>query len=74
MTTKLNIKITNDVQEFEKRVAAGESPEAVLKNMLRRIYKEQDRDTRHACAESVLQSNGPNDAHNICMNVNTLGA
>lgn len=74
MTTKLNTKMAKDIEEFNTRTAAGESPEAVLKNMLRRIYKEQDRDTRHACAESVLQSNGPNDAHNICMNVNTLGA
>lgn len=47
-------------------------------------YKEQDRDTRHACAENVLtcfdynESNGDSDlalierseAHNACMNTN----
>ena len=72
MTSKLNQKIEKDIAEFNKRVSTGESNDAVLKNMLRRIYKEQDRDTRHACAEQVLQSNGPEDAHSICMNVNTF--
>ena len=48
MTSKLNQKIEKDIAEFNKRVSTGESNDAVLKNMLRRIYKEQDRDTRHA--------------------------
>ncbi len=72
MTSKLNQKIEKDIAEINKRVSNAESNNAGLKNMLRRIYKEQDRDTRHACAEQVLQSNGPEDAHSICMNVNTF--
>jgi len=46
---------------------------------LERLLKEQDRDTRHACAEAVLQmdepldsSNAPSMAHNICMNVKAV--
>jgi hypothetical protein len=72
MTSKLNKKIETEIAEFTSRVSAGEKPEAVLTNMLRRIHKEQDRDTRHACAEGVLQSNGKDDAHSICMNTNTF--
>lgn len=72
MTTKLNQKIEKQISAFSERVTNGEKPEAVLKSMLRLMLKEQDRDTRHACAEAVLQSKGANDAHNICMNVNAL--
>lgn len=72
MTTKLNQKIEKEINDFSSRVSSGEKPEAVLKNILRRVLKEQDRDTRHACAEAVLQSNGKDDAHSICMNVNAL--
>lgn len=48
------------------------------------LLKEQDRDTRHACAEAVLQCRevcetptggsaiSPDDAHAACMNVNAV--
>ncbi len=32
------------------------------------LLREQDRDTRHACAEAVLQADDANHAHDICMN------
>lgn len=72
MKTNLNQKMEKEVAEFNTRLTNGEDPEAVFKNMLRRIIKEQDRDTRHACAEGVLQSSDSNDAHDICININTL--
>lgn len=33
------------------------------------LLKEQDRDTRHKCAEGVLQVTDSSHAHNICINV-----
>lgn len=43
------------------------------------LLKEQDRDTRHACAEAVLQMDEPLDpsaapliAHDICMNTRAI--
>lgn len=48
------------------------------------LLKEQDRDTRHACAEAVLQCRevcetptggsaiSPDAAHDVCMNVQAL--
>lgn len=38
-----------------------------FKNHVRMALKEQDRDTRHACAESVINSTDP---HSSCMNCN----
>lgn len=72
MRTNLNQKLEKEMAEFSSRLNAGEQPDAIFKNMLRRIIKEQDRDTRHACAEQVLQSSDANDAHDICMNINIL--
>lgn len=40
-----------------------------------RIYmaiKEQDRDTRHACADAVLSCENKTEAHSVCMNVQAL--
>jgi hypothetical protein len=46
---------------------------------LKRLLLDQDRDTRHACAEAVLQMDEPLDssaapsiAHNICMNTKAV--
>ena len=55
-----------------------------FKDLLMRIRKEQDRETRHACAEAVLDippgvilTKGicgifPDDAHDACINANAL--
>lgn len=37
--------------------------------IIRRALKEQDRDTRHACAEAVI---GAGDPHAACMNVKAV--
>jgi len=44
-----------------------ESKQALIK-----LFKEQDRDTRHACAEAVLQCGTVKGAHDACMNVKAV--
>lgn len=73
MTSKLNKKIDEEMAEFIAKMESGFAPDAAFKSILRRVLKEQDRDTRHACAESVLQTNNADEAHEACMNCNTFG-
>lgn len=48
--------------------------------VIKRALRDQDRDTRHACAEAVLMCKEDvsgeciwkNDAHSACMNVKTV--
>ena len=61
-----------------------ETPLQEIREMLLKIRKEQDRDTRHACAEAVLDippgvilTKGicgifPDDAHDACINAKAL--
>ena len=71
-----------DAIEFCKYLMG--TPIRDIRKMLLKIRKEQDRDTRHACAEAVLNipycvetANGgdaisPDDAHDACMNAKAL--
>lgn len=72
MTSKLNKKIEDEMAVFNAKMESGFAPDAAFKAILRRILKEQDRDTRHACAELVLDTNTPDEAHDACMNCNTF--
>ena len=72
MTSKLNKKIDEEMATFMAKMEAGFTPDAAFKAVLRRILKEQDRDTRHACAEAVSQTSSTDEAHDACMNCNTI--
>lgn len=50
-----------------KLPSSGPAFSAILKTI-----KEQDRDTRHACAEVVTQCNSPEEAHDACMNAKAV--
>ena len=39
-----------------------------FKQLMYAALKEQDRDTRHACAEECIQATSKEKCHNICMN------
>lgn len=69
MEKDLNTKMNNEIKHFQEKLAAGFDPVAAFTAMLPRILKEQDRDTRHNCAEAVLNTADSNEAHNACMNV-----
>lgn len=72
MEQDLNTKVNNEVKQFMEKIQAGFDPVTVFTIMLPRILKEQDRDTRHNCAESVLHTTNGTEAHNACMNVNSF--
>lgn len=72
MTSKLNKKIEDEMATFMAKMEAGFTPDAAFKAVLRRILKEQDRDTRHACAEAVLQTYSTGEAHDACINCDTF--
>lgn len=72
MTSKLNKKIDEEMAVFITKMESGFAPDAAFKAILRRVLKEQDRDTRHACAESVLQTKNADEAHDACINCNTF--
>ena len=42
------------------------------KQAITRALKEQDRDTRHACAEAVIQCGTLCSAHDACMNTRAV--
>lgn len=72
MTSKLNKKVEEEMAVFVAKMDSGFTPDTAFKAILRRVLKEQDRDTRHACAEAVLQTDSKDSAHEACINCNTF--
>lgn len=63
-------KLLVDALVAEDGLDVGAMMHRAIENRVTLLLKEQDRDTRHACAEAVIGCNSVNDAHNVCMNVN----
>ncbi|EGR2227226.1 hypothetical protein QX249_11430 [Vibrio parahaemolyticus] len=63
----------------EDGLDVGAKMHRAIEARIEKALKEQDRDTRHACAEAVItcetKSNdliSKDEAHNICMNINAV--
>lgn len=72
MTSKINKIIDEELVKFSAATQNGATAEAAIKTMLRRLLKEQEKITRTACAEAVLKSNNEHEAHELCLDVDTL--
>ena len=71
----------NVITEWREREYSCESQKtAWLQKLIITAIKEQDRDTRHACAEAVLKCNRDmsdeciwlDEAHDACINVDAV--
>ena len=72
MRNNLNQYIEKDIEEFESRIANGEKPNAILTSMLRRIYKQQEKNTIAACSNIIIEKTGDIDLAEQLSNANTL--
>lgn len=72
MTINLENKIKEELEKFKEKMEKGFNPMEAFSAMLPRILKEQDRDTRHACAEAVLKSENGTEASGECINTQTF--
>ncbi len=72
MRNNLNQYIEKDIEEFESRIANGEKTNAILTSMLRRIYKQQEKNTIEACSNIIIEKTGDIDLAEYLSNANTL--
>lgn len=72
MTSKINQKVDAELAVFVEKMAEGFAPDAAFKSVLRRILKDQDLETRKACAKRVLETNTPEEASNACLDCDTF--
>jgi hypothetical protein len=72
MPINLDDKVQSELKSFSDKLASGFDPITAFQAMLPRILKEQDRDTRHNCAEAVLKTQDSTEAHGVCMNVQSF--
>lgn len=72
MAINLENKINKELEKFKEKMKLGFNPIEAFSAFLPRILKEQDRDTRHACAQAVLKSENLSDASEECINTQTF--
>lgn len=72
MTSKINQKVEADLATFVAKISEGFTPEAAFKSVIRQTLKDQDLDTRKACAKRVLETNTPEEASEACLDCDTF--
>ena len=61
-------QITNELKDAAIEFGHTQQLRAHISRIFIDAIKEQDRDSRHACAENALRSENADHAHDLCMN------
>lgn len=70
--SKVYLKACLEMSDDDLNVELEDIEADEFRSIIRKALKEQDRDTRHACAEAVLQCGTVDGAHNACMNARAI--
>ena len=76
--SKKYVKELIEMSEEELNCELENVPVEHFRNLIKIAMKEQDRDTRHACAEAVIQCSDASSlemidrCHNACMNAKAI--